>query len=345
MSVIQAQTASKELKFVRCDDEGRLTTNLEATIDDVLMKGETSGGVKTPILCAADGKLEVLSHVQSGVAISTINSGGHLPSGQGVISLGLDNDGSGTARAIATTSTGRQEVVAFGNTNPADPSSGVFEVLHTDGSGNLNTQIISTVNVAPSNDNNAILTNSPTKADAVGLFARTDVALGSSTVPLKCSASGVLEVSSSGGGGSANTNLYPTLASITTATNFAGGIVQSNYINLENARNVVVNCIHTGNATARSDFGQDIAFSMEFTDDNTATTCYSGASTPVFAFSTLDAAGDATGDAVAVLSLGDRGDAGGSITGKFGRVVCVNNNNSGTNTAFAVTFKVVIDGI
>ena len=49
MSVIQAQTSSKQLRYVRCDDEGRLTTNLEATIDDVLMKGETAGGVKTPV--------------------------------------------------------------------------------------------------------------------------------------------------------------------------------------------------------------------------------------------------------------------------------------------------------
>jgi hypothetical protein len=177
------------------------------------------------------------------------------------------------------------------------------------------------------------------------LFARTDVSLGSSTVPLKCSASGVLEVSSSGGGGSANTNLYPTLNSITTATSFAGGVISSDYINLENAKNVLVNCIHTGNATARTNFGSDIALSMEFTDDDTNTVCYSGASTPVFAFSTLDAAGNPTGDAVAELSLGDRSDAGGSIKGKFGRVVCVNNDASLTGTAYAITFKVVIDGI
>lgn len=294
MSVIQAQTSGKELRYVRCDDEGRLTTNLEATIDDVLMKGETAGGVKTPVRVETDGKMQT---------------------------------------------------VCFGNTNPADPSSGVFEVLHTDGNGNLNTQIVSTVTTAPSNDSNSILTNSVSKASAVGLYGRTDIALGSSTVPLKCSAAGVLEVSSSGGGGSANTNLYPTLASITTGINFGSGIVSSNYIDLTNAKNVLVNCIHTGNATARTNFGSDIAFSMEFTDDDTNTVCYSGASTPVFATSTIDAAGNPTGDAVAELSLGERSDASGSIKGKFGRVVCVNNNASGTATAFAVTFQVVIDGI
>jgi hypothetical protein len=293
MSVIQAQTSGKELRYVRCDDEGRLTTNLEATIDDVLMKGETAGGVKQPVLVETDGKMQV---------------------------------------------------VAFGNTNPADPSSGVFEVLHTDGNGNLNTQIISTVTTSPANANNSILTNTPTKAESVGLFARTDIALGSSTVPLKCSAAGVLEVSSSGGG-SGNANTFPTLASITTATNFAGGIINSNYIDLTNAKNVVINCIHTGNATARANFGTDIALSVEFTDADTNTVCYSGASTPVFATATIDAAGNPTGDAVAVLSFGENSEAQGQITGKFLRVSAVNNDVSGTGTAFAVTFQVVISGI
>jgi len=60
MSVIQAQTSGKELRYVRCDDEGRLTTNLEATIDDVLMKGETAGGVKTPVRVETDGTANAL---------------------------------------------------------------------------------------------------------------------------------------------------------------------------------------------------------------------------------------------------------------------------------------------
>ena len=293
MSVIQAQTSAKELRYVRCDDEGRLTTNLEATIDDVLMKGETAGGVKQPVLVETDGKMQV---------------------------------------------------VAFGNTNPADPSAGVFEALHTDGNGNLNTQIVSTVITSPANDNNAILTDSPTKAEAVGLFARSNTSLASSTVPLKCSAGGVLEVSSSGGG-SGNANTYPTLASITTATSFAGGMVQSNYIDLTNAKNVVINCIHTGNATARTNFASDIALSVEFTDDDTATVCYSGASTPVFGLGTIDAIGNTTGSAVAVISVGENNEAVGQITGKFCRVVAVNNDNSLTGTAFAIDFKVVVSGI
>ena len=237
------------------------------------------------------------------------------------------------------------QTVCFGNTNPADPAAGVFEVLHTDGNGNLNTQIISTVTTSPANDNNTILTNSVTKAEAVGLYGRTDIALGSSTVPLKCSAAGVLEVSSSGGGGSGNANTYPTLNSITTGINFAAGKTESDYIELTNAKNIVVNCIHTGSAVSRTNFASDISLTMEFTDDDTNTVCYSGASNPVFAVSTLDALGNPTGDAVAVLSLGENSSAIGEITGKFCRVVAVNNNASGTATAYAITFKVVISGI
>ena len=262
-------------------------------------------------------------------------------------------------------------------------TTGTQRQIHVDGSGNILVKEVGTVNIAPANSLNSGITDATTDSICVGLTGRQDKALASSETYLVCDAQGHLQVDllnqnvsaqmeaftdindvssvkrllcdadghlqvdivSGGGGGSGNTNAYPTLTGITTATNFAGGIISSNYIDLTNARNVVVNCIHTGNASARTDFGTDIAFSMEFTDDNTATTCYSGASTPVFATSTIDAAGNPTGDAVAVLSLGDRSDASASITGKFGRVVCVNNNASGTSTAFAVNFKVVIDGI
>ena len=215
MSVIQAQTSSRELRFVRCDDEGRLTTNLEATIDDVLMKGETAGGVKQPVLVETDGKMQT---------------------------------------------------VCFGNTNPADPSSGVFEVLHTDGNGNLNTQIVSTVTTAPSNDSNSILTNSVTKASAVGLYGRSDISLGSSTVPLKCSAAGVLEVSSSGGG-STPANQYNNggteeSLSVVKPTAPATGLVTpaTTILDLQNYKGVAFNV-----TTTSASFG-DLSLGVEFSN-------------------------------------------------------------------------------
>lgn len=291
MSVIQAQTSGKELRYVRCDDEGRLTTNLEATIDDVLMKGETAGGVKTPVL--------------------------------------VDD-------------AGRQLTAVIGNTQ--GDGSGDSYHLHVDSNGNAKTTVVNAVNIIPHSELNSGITNDPRDSVAVGLRARTTITDASTETFLKCDAAGVLEVSSSGGG-SGNANTYPTLASITTATDFAGGVISSNYIDLTNAKNVLVNCIHTGNAVARTNFSQDIAISMEFTDADTNTVCYSGASTPVFAAATLDAAGNSTGDAVAVLSLGENSSAIGEITGKFARVSVINNNVSGTNTAFAIDFKVVVSGI
>ena len=292
MSVIQAQTSGKELRYVRCDDEGRLTTNLEATIDDVLMKGETAGGVKTPVLVDTAGRLDVNV-------------------------LGNEDGASG---------------------------SGAVRHLHLDGSGNVLVKEVGTVNTAPADSVNSGTQNDPANSVAVGLRARQTITDASTETFLKCDAAGVLEVSSSGGG-SGNANTYPTLASITTATNFAGGVISSNYIDLTNAKNVLVNCIHTGNNVARANFASDIAISMEFTDDSSNTVCYSGASTPVFGVATLDAAGDPTGDAVAVLSLGENSSAIGEITGKFARVSVINNDVSGTGTAYTINFKVVVSGI
>tara|TARA_R100000353_G_scaffold19770_3_gene18125 strand:- start:655 stop:1464 length:810 start_codon:yes stop_codon:yes gene_type:complete len=222
-------------------------------------------------------------------------------------------------------------------------TTGTQNQIHVDGSGNLLVKEVGTVNVAPADSVNSGTQNDPTNSVAVGLRARTTITDATTETFLKCDASGVLSVSSSGGSG--NSNAYPTLGSITTATNFGGGMVQSAYIDLSNAKNIIVNCIHTGNNTARTNFASDISFTMEFTDDDTNTVCYSGASTPSVATSTLDAIGNSTGDAVAVLNLGESKNAQGEITGKFGRVVAVNNDASGTGTAYAVSFKVVISGI
>ena len=232
----------------------------------------------------------------------------------------------------------------MGSEDPNDPA-GTQIQLHLDGSGNIQTNVVNTVNVAPANTLNSGITNDPPNSVAVGLRGRTTITDASTETFLKCDASGVLEVSSSGGGGSGNTNTYPTLASITTGVNFGAGMVQSNYVELTNAKNIVINCIHTGNATARTNFAQDVSLSVEFTNDNTATVCYSGASTPVFGIGTIQADGTSTGSAVAVLSFGENSEALGQITGQFCRVVATNSNTSGTSTAYAIDFEVVVSGI
>jgi len=175
----------------------------------------------------------------------------------------------------------------------------------------------------------------------------TDINNVNSVVRLKADSSGILQVNdnSGGGGGSSSANTYPTVSNITSATNFAGGKIDTGYIDLTNAKNILVNAIFTGNNTQRTNFESDCAFSMEFTDDDTNTVCYSGASNPFFGTSTLDAVGDSTGVSVARQSLGADPSATGEITGKFVRISVVNNNNSGTNTAYTVAIKVVLAGI
>jgi len=121
MSVIQAQTSAKELRYVRCDDEGRLTTNLEATIDDVLMKGETAGGVKTPVLVQTDGKLESMCFGKTGAGVDKellVESDGSFVVGGGSVKVGNTvGDGSGTGTFLKTASDGSVHVVVENSDN------------------------------------------------------------------------------------------------------------------------------------------------------------------------------------------------------------------------------------
>jgi hypothetical protein len=297
-----------------------------------LICGKTTGNAVVPVQVNADGTLEMTAEIDSSAlakettleSLRTENA-----TNLGTIDSSL-SDGTAVSRIM-------------GSEDPNDVA-GTQKQIHVDGNGNVQTEVVNTINVAPANTLNSGITNDPANSVAVGLRARQTITDASTETFLKCDASGVLEVSSSGGG-SGNANTYPTLNSITTATNFAGGMVQSNYVELTNAKNVVINCIHTGDATARSNFANDVALSVEFTDDDTSTVCYSGASTPVFGLGTIQADGSTTGSAVAVISVGENSEAVGQITGKFCRVVAINNNNSLSNTAFAIDFKVVVSGI
>ena len=238
---------------------------------------------------------------------------------------------------------GRQNVNVLGNTQ-AD-GSGTPEFLHTDGSGNLNTQIINTVSVNGYRSNiSSGATNQHALVNVAGYQYNKIYGNNSgSDVQLKCDANGVLETSG-GGGGSSSSNSYPTLANITSHTD-STQIINSNYVELTNASNILVNIIFTGSALDRSNFEMDCSFTMEFTDDSANTVCYSGASSPQFGFSTLLADGSSTGLSVARISLGADPSSSGEILGKFARINCINQNNSATNTAYSISFKVVLAGI
>jgi hypothetical protein len=155
-------------------------------------------GTQRQVRVDANGRLSV--DINSGVAIATIGSAGH-GSGAGVIALGLESGN--TARAIQTDSNGKQ-VITWTDTN---------NVKVEDLSSQLNSGI----------------TNDPANSIAVGLRARTDIALASTETFLKCNASGEL-LTSGGGGGSASTTynnlaftiLKPTAPATTLQTNSAG---------------------------------------------------------------------------------------------------------------------------
>ena len=329
---------------------------------------DRSNGQGRAILVDSGGKVEVNSTMNAGHGLATeskqddiinatnraINNTSSVGDGSvnaTAVALGYDRSG-GKGRAVLVNGNGELMVNLGSSTtqnvnclgNESGDGTGTARHLHLDGSGNVQTNVVNTINIAPSNSSNGHITDDPANSLAVALTGRQTIGTATTQTFLKCNASGELLTSSSGGG-SGNANSFPTLNSITTATNFGGGMVESDYVDLTNAKNIVVNCIHTGDATARGNFVSDIALTMEFTDDNTATTCYSGASTPVFATATLQADATTTGSAVAVLSFGENSEAQGQILGKFCRVVAVNNNVSGTSTAFAIDFKVVISGI
>jgi len=253
-------------------------------------------------------------------------------------------DGSGTAKHLKTNADG-ELLVNLGSSTTQNVN--LIANESRDGSGTDRFVVCNTNGFIKVKDDE-LETNFVSGLFSTQMMGRTTITDSATRKNLLCDADGHLQVdvvSGGGGGGSSSTNLYPTLASITTATGFAGGVVNSAYIDLTNAKNVLVNCIHTGDATARTNFGSDVSISMEFTDDDTNTICYSGAGSPVFGFGTINAIGNSTGFSVAVLSLGENNEASGQITGKFARISVVNNDNSGTATAYNIDFKVVIAGI
>tara|TARA_R100000655_G_scaffold23914_1_gene47982 strand:- start:1955 stop:3001 length:1047 start_codon:yes stop_codon:yes gene_type:complete len=167
----------------------------------------TTSGTQKQVRVDGNGRLSV--DINSGVAIATIGSGGHLPSGAGVIALGLET--TGTARALDVDSNGRQIVNVLGNTE-AD-GSGTPEYLHTDGNGNLNTQVINTLSVNGYRSNiSSGATNQHALVNVAGYQYNKIYGNNSgSDVQLKCDANGVLETSGGGGGSSSLSFLTATI--------------------------------------------------------------------------------------------------------------------------------------
>jgi len=74
---------------------------------------------------------------------------------------------------------------------------GTQRQIHVDGSGNLQTNVVNTVNVAPANNTNSHITDDPANSMAVGLTGRTTIGTATTQTHLLCNSDGELNVKNS----------------------------------------------------------------------------------------------------------------------------------------------------
>tara|TARA_R100000700_G_C3175739_1_gene150617 strand:- start:972 stop:1844 length:873 start_codon:yes stop_codon:yes gene_type:complete len=149
----------------------------------------TASDTIVPVEVNADGTLEMTAEIDSSALAkeSTLDSfRTENASNLGALATALDD--------------GTQVTKCMGSEDGS--TGGTQRQLHVDGSGNVLTSIVSSVNVLPANAVNSGITNDPANSVAVGLRGRTTIGDSSTETFLKCDASGVLEVSSSGGSSS-----------------------------------------------------------------------------------------------------------------------------------------------
>ena len=72
--------------------------------------------------------------------------------------------------------------------------SGTQKQIHVDGSGNLQTNVVNTVNISPANNTNSHITDDPANSVAVGLKGRTTIGTATTETFLLCDAAGHLQV-------------------------------------------------------------------------------------------------------------------------------------------------------
>ena len=71
---------------------------------------------------------------------------------------------------------------------------GTQRQIHVDGSGNLQTNVVNTINTSPANSANSHITDDPTNSFAVGLKGRTTIGTATTETFLKCDSDGHLQV-------------------------------------------------------------------------------------------------------------------------------------------------------
>jgi len=193
-------TADDAMKVVKCTDDNALVVDVHGGAtgsgDMKARTNITDPATSTFLKCNPDGTLELTAEL----------------------------DTSALAKESVQTD-GTQKAQVLGNTE--GDGSGTATHIHTDASGNVNAQIISTVNIAPANNSNSGINDGPANSLAVGLRARTDIADSATETFLLCDASGHLQADIiAGGGGGTQYSVGTTGMATGTGTlmigNFAG---------------------------------------------------------------------------------------------------------------------------
>ena len=115
--------------------------------------------------------------------------------------LGYDRT-NGKGRAILVDDGGRIDVNCLGNT-VAD-GSGDIKHLHLDGTGNVQANVVNTINTAPANSANSHITDDPANSFAAGIKGRTTIGTATTETFLLCDSDGHLQVDVLSGGGSSD---------------------------------------------------------------------------------------------------------------------------------------------
>lgn len=161
---------SEKFHYANIDDNGDLKVNIHATGGGGDLKARTDiadPATSTFLKCNTDGTLEMTAELSSaGLATSAIQTDG------------------------------TQKCQVLGNTE--GDGSGTSKHIHLDGSGNVLTSIVSSVNVLPANALNSGITNDPANSVAVGLRGRTSINDASTETFLKCDTDGHLQIDTAG---------------------------------------------------------------------------------------------------------------------------------------------------
>lgn len=210
-AVLALDLTSNTLKNLSCDASGNLIVNssgsgggggdASAANQLTIISNQTNGSQNTNVVNTVNNKLEDISS-----SLEYNNSGVTRAVCVGMRARTNISDAS-SGVMIQADSLGRQNVNVLGNTE--SDGSGTPEFLHTDGNGNLNTQVINTLSVNGYRSSiNSGATNQHALVNTAGYQYNKIYGNNSgSDVQLKCDANGVLETSG-GGGGSVSQNTY-----------------------------------------------------------------------------------------------------------------------------------------